>query len=61
MTKLQKKHCDAVVVNAPGAIDSPDNSIKIVDPSGEIVVQVSGSKRKVSEAIIAFVEEALMR
>ncbi len=61
ITKLQKKSCDIVAINSPAAIDSITNSIEIVNPAGEIVHRVSGSKAKVAESIIQFIERNLVR
>ncbi len=61
ITKLQKKLCDAVVVNGPSAIDSNTNSIEIVNHAGEIILALSGSKMDVAEAIILYVEEHLAK
>jgi phosphopantothenoylcysteine decarboxylase/phosphopantothenate--cysteine ligase len=59
ISKLQKKSCDAVVVNAPSAINSERNSIEIVNPAGEIVLQFDGSKAEVAQVIIQFIEKHL--
>jgi phosphopantothenoylcysteine decarboxylase / phosphopantothenate---cysteine ligase len=61
ITKLQKKSCDIVAINSPAAIDSDSNSIEIVNPAGDIVHRVSGSKARVAESIIQFIEQNLVR
>ena len=61
ITKLQKKSCDIVAINSPSAIDSDSNSIEIVNPAGDIVHQVSGSKARVAQSIIQFIEQNLVQ
>ena len=51
--KLKRKNCDFIVLNDPSAIDSTENSISIVDATGEVVEKFSGSKQSVAEKILA--------
>ena len=51
ITKLQKKSCDIVAINSPSAIN----------PAGDIVHQVSGSKARVAQSIIQFIEQNLVQ
>ena len=34
--KLEKKHCDLMVSNGPGAIDANDNHVELLDHNGEV-------------------------
>ena len=51
--KLKRKNCDFIVLNDPSAIDSDENSVSIIDSTGEVVESFSGSKQSVAEKILA--------
>ncbi len=57
MGKLKRKNCDYIVLNAPSAIDSAENNISIIDPSGEIIGTFAGPKQSVASRIIALKSE----
>lgn len=61
VTKLQKKMCDLVVVNSPAAIDANDNAVDVVNPTGEIVLQVAGTKAMVARALIRYIDQHLVK
>ncbi len=60
LSKLQRKCCDLVVLNCPSAIDSSENSIEIIDPDGEIVVNSVGAKSEVARQILKYVGSNLI-
>lgn len=61
LAKLQKKSCDLMVVNGPQAMDSPDNSVEILDKTGHVVAAWSGSKESVARGILDEIEKRLIR
>jgi phosphopantothenoylcysteine decarboxylase/phosphopantothenate--cysteine ligase len=60
LAKLEKKHCDLMVLNGPAAMNSPDNSVEIMDPAGRVIENFSGTKEEVGEQIFAVVERRLI-
>lgn len=58
--KLQRKHCDLVVVNGVGAINSPHNEIEILNPAGNVVLAAAGTKQKLAKQILRVVAEQLL-
>ena len=60
ITKLQKKCCDLVVLNGASAIESADNSVEIIAPSGDVIDSIEGSKKNVAEAILNIIGERLV-
>jgi phosphopantothenoylcysteine decarboxylase/phosphopantothenate--cysteine ligase len=60
LAKLEKKHCDLMVLNGPAAMNSPDNSVEIMDPAGRVIECFSGTKEQVGERIFAVVERRLI-
>ena len=60
LAKLQKKHCDLMVLNSPSAMHSPDNDVEILDPSGSVVSSIRGPKELVAEGIFAIIGERLI-
>jgi phosphopantothenoylcysteine decarboxylase/phosphopantothenate--cysteine ligase len=60
ITKLQKKCCDLVVLNGASAIESANNSVEIIAPSGDVIDSIEGSKKNVAEAILNIIGERLV-
>lgn len=61
ITKLQRKSCDLVVLNGATAINSADNDVEIIAPSGDVVESVLGSKQHVAERIIGVIQTHLIK
>lgn len=60
LTKLEKKSCDLIVLNGPAAMDSLDNQVEILDRTGQIVADLSGTKEAVARGILAAIQERLL-
>ncbi len=60
ITKLTRKCCDLIVLNEPTAMDARDNSIEVLDPTGEVVLQVSGDKSTVAQHLIRLIGDKLI-
>lgn len=60
LVKLAKKNCDLMVLNGPEAMNSPDNSVELLDRSGEVVSAFSGSKEEVARGILAIIQDRLI-
>ncbi len=60
LAKLEKKHCDLMVLNGPEAMNSPDNSVEILDPVGRVIESFSGTKRHVARQIFAVIQRRLI-
>lgn len=60
ITKLQRKSCDLVVLNGAQAINSTENTIEIISPSGNVVESTSGTKQIVAEVILKVIQERLI-
>ncbi|MCA9117862.1 MAG: phosphopantothenoylcysteine decarboxylase [Planctomycetaceae bacterium] len=54
LQKLRAKNCDFIVLNAPSAIGSDDNSVELLDGSGSVVTEWSGSKVDVARELISW-------
>ena len=57
--KLHKKQCDVIVLNRPSAIGAADNSVELLDPSGQTVATWSGPKLEIAHSLIAWIETNL--
>ena len=55
LQKLRAKNCDWIVLNAPTAIGSPDNSVELIDPLGTIRASFTGPKPKVAASLVAWI------
>lgn len=61
ITKLERKSCDLVVLNGVTAINSPENNVEIIEPSGNVVRTASGSKTQVAEQILSVIQARLIK
>ncbi|MCI0358259.1 MAG: phosphopantothenoylcysteine decarboxylase [Planctomycetaceae bacterium] len=61
LTKLEKKSCDLIVLNGPGAMEALDNQVEVYDQSGSVVASVGGTKEAVARAILRAIDERLIR
>lgn len=60
LVKLEKKHCDLMVLNGPEAMDAADNRVEILDPAGYTVAQLAGPKEEVARGILAAIHTRLL-
>lgn len=60
LQKLERKSADLIVLNGPGAIQAADTEIEIIDPRGEVLAAIAGSKEKVAREIVRVVQERLL-
>ena len=61
VTKMQKKSCDLMVLNGPQAISAADNSVEVLDKSGEVVAAISGAKEDVARELFQLIAKRLIR
>ncbi len=61
LAKLEKKHCDLMVLNGPEAMNALDNQVEILDRAGRVLRSLSGRKEDVAREIFAVIEERLIR
>ena len=60
LAKLERKHCDLMVSNGVEAMNSEENTVEILDPSGEVLASSSGSKLDVARDILATIQQRLI-
>ncbi|MBN2578616.1 MAG: phosphopantothenoylcysteine decarboxylase [Pirellulales bacterium] len=60
LQKLEKKSCDLIVANGPETIHAPTARVEILDPTGAIVANFSGTKEDVSRGIISVINSRLL-
>lgn len=60
ITKLEQKSCDLMVINGPQAIDANENQVEIMDPSGAVIAEFSGSKKDVGHGIFEMIQRMLI-
>jgi phosphopantothenoylcysteine decarboxylase/phosphopantothenate--cysteine ligase len=60
VTKLQQKKCDLLVLNGPQAMHSAETQVEIINPAGEVVAALAGSKEQVSEGIVEVIVSRLV-
>lgn len=60
MQKLQRKSCDLIVVNGPGAMHARDTEVEVIDRRGEVVAALAGSKDQVARGILRVIAERLI-
>ena len=60
LTKLVKKSCDLIVLNAPSAIDAEGNDVEVLDKSGSAIATLSGTKELVARGILETIQAKLI-
>ena len=60
ITKLEKKHCDLIVLNGPAAMDAGDNEIEMLDAEGQVVLSAKGDKDEVANQILQVIQAQLI-
>lgn len=60
LAKLEKKHCDLMVLNGPEAMHASDTRVEILDARGDVIQTLSGSKQAVARGIAATIESRLI-
>ena len=60
LAKLEKKHCDLIVINGPEAISAATNSVEILDRDGTVVATFSGTKEDVAGGILGVINQRLI-
>ena len=59
--KLQRKLCDLVVINGVQAINSENNEIEIIDPTGAVIAAGAGTKQKLARQILQVIGQKLFK
>lgn len=60
LVKLEKKHCDLIVLNGPEAMDSLTNRVEVLDISGNVTATIDGTKENVARGILEVVQRKLI-
>ena len=60
LRKLEQKSCDLIVLNEPSAMDSVENSVEVLDRSGDVVLQASATKDEVARQVFGLIESRLI-
>jgi len=61
LQKLERKSCDLIVLNGPGAIHSPDTELEVIEPTDAVVDASSGSKQLAAKEVFRAIEQRLIR
>jgi phosphopantothenoylcysteine decarboxylase / phosphopantothenate---cysteine ligase len=56
LQKLRAKNCNWIVLNGPAAIGAENNSVEVLDATGRVVTNFSGSKPEVARHLISWIE-----
>ena len=60
LQKLERKSCDLVVLNGPGAMHAATADVEIIDPAGNVLATASGSKQEVAREIVRVIDQRLV-
>lgn len=60
LQKLERKSCDLIVVNGPGAMHAVDTQVEVINVEGEVLAGFSGSKRQVGKEVFRVIQERLI-
>lgn len=60
IVKLERKHCDLMVSNGPGAIDADRNDVELLDAQGNVIASIQGTKAMVADRLLAEIDGRLI-
>jgi phosphopantothenoylcysteine decarboxylase/phosphopantothenate--cysteine ligase len=60
LAKLESKCCDLIVSNGVEAMQSLENSVEILDPTGEVINAFAGSKVQIASQILSVIQDRLV-
>ncbi len=61
LAKLERKCCDLVVLNGVSAINSTENEVELIEPGGQVVKAIAGTKQEVAKQLLATIVERLIK
>jgi phosphopantothenoylcysteine decarboxylase/phosphopantothenate--cysteine ligase len=61
LAKLERKSCDMIVLNGPGAIDAESNQVEVLDRAGAVVAALAGPKEVVARGLLHAIQARLIR
>lgn len=60
LAKLERKCCDLIVSNGVEAMDSLENRVEIIDPTGEVIHAFAGRKVQIARQILSVIQDRLI-
>ena len=60
IVKLERKHCDLMVSNGPSAIDAAENQVELLDPDGNVLADIEGTKIHVATRLLDEINQRLI-
>ena len=60
LAKLEKKCCDLIVLNRPEAMESKNNKVEVLNPTGQVLAAIEGTKLDVATEILNLIQESLI-
>ncbi len=60
LQKLERKSCDLIVANGPGAMHAQSVEVEVIDASGDVVAALHGPKEEVGQRIMEVVQRRLI-
>lgn len=61
ITKMEKKSCDLMVLNGPSAIGAAENSVEVLDRSGQVIATIAGAKEQVAQQLFRLIEKKFIK
>ncbi|MHC4180530.1 MAG: phosphopantothenoylcysteine decarboxylase domain-containing protein [Planctomycetota bacterium] len=61
LQKLERKSCDLIVLNGPGAMHSAETSVEVINVEGDVLATFSGGKQQVSRDIFGVIQQQLIQ
>ena len=61
LQKLERKSCDLIVLNGPGAMHAAETEVEVINVEGDVLATFSGDKQQVGREIFGVIQQRLMR
>ncbi|MBN1910215.1 MAG: phosphopantothenoylcysteine decarboxylase [Pirellulales bacterium] len=60
MQKLERKNCDLIVLNGPGAMCAVETSVEVIDRQGDTLAHLEGTKPDVARGLLDLISARLI-
>ena len=60
LQKLERKSCDLIVANGPGAMHARSIEVEVIDAAGDVLASLSGPKEAVGQGIFRVIQQRLI-
>jgi phosphopantothenoylcysteine decarboxylase/phosphopantothenate--cysteine ligase len=61
ITKMQRKHCNLMIVNGPQAINAAETTVEVLDQTGQPIAAIAGAKSQAARELFQLIAARLIQ